>query len=496
MSMMLYADTTPLAEAIAAGDEARVISETLQLLGQRNLKPSKVGGRVGIDALWGGASPRALGALAVSGRIADWMLAMPLGPEPAEEERRQLSPAIPLVQGFMATQQAVRASMSGGQPELPEPMEPMEIPGGKSVHEAVAEAFAARDVTTMRRVLLGLNATGADYRAVLEAIYLALRFRFIGGGAPLTGVVTASEIMDMAEWGGRYPAFISWATSILADAAPNSPIGETARAYASDPAHDLAWMRTRLSIPKEESAGLAFQRALVSGDATTACDATLAALRAGATPRGVISGMALAVAERINAIPLGDTAALTNAGQTLLYIHAVATVMRQTQHQDVWPMLYTAAAAVNALSASIPESAAAMPAAASMPMSGGLIGSTLVRTVEQSALAGDAPGAIAAARRYMQLENTPRAYAGVVGLVAARTSATTNGAGDTATVAQLVAAAAEEYLALHPALASGGQNALLAAGVRLATELRGDQGLANRVQEAIENSVRMQAAHN
>lgn len=491
--MMLYADTTPLAEAIADGDEARVIGETLKLLSQRNLKPAQVSGRIGIDALWGGAAPRALGGLAASGRIADWMRAMPLGPEPAEEERRQLAAAIPLIQGFMATQQAVRLSLKQAQPSLPEPMEPMEIPGGKSVHDAVAEAFAAQDVTMMRRVLLGLNATGADYRAVLEALYIALRHRFVAGGMPLTAVVAASEIMDMAEWGGRYPAFIYWATGILTDTTPNTPIGEAARAYASDPAHDLAWMRIRLDIPKEENAGPSYQRALLAGDATAACDATLAALHAGATPRGVVGGMALAVAERINAIPLGETAALTSAGQTLLYIHSVATVMRQTQRHAVWPMLYTAAVAVNALGARVPTGAA-LPAAPSMPVSGGLIGSTLIRTTEQSALAGDIPGAIAAARRYMQLENTPRAFAGAVSLVAAHTDVT--GAGDTAPVEQLVAAAADEYLALHPALALDGQNALLTAAVRLAAELRGEHRLADRIDAAIEGSVRAQVGHN
>lgn len=498
MSMMLYADTTPLVQAIAGGDEAAVIRETLKLLGQRNLKASKVGGRVGIDALWGSATPRALGALAVAGRITDWMKAIPLGPEPGEEERRQLAPAVPLVQGFMATQAAVRANLQQGEPELPEPMEPMEVPGGKSVHQVISEAFAARDVTTMRRVMLGLNATGADYRALLEAVYVAVRFRFVGSGAPLTGVVAASEIMDMAEWGGRFPAFISWVTNLLADATPNSQIGEAARAYAEDPAHDLSWMRTRLSIPAEEHAGANYQRALLAGDATGACDATLAALRAGATPRGVVNGMALAVAERINAIGLGNTAALTAAGQTLLYVHAVGTAMRQTQHHDVWPMLYTASVAVNALNTSAPAGAAPLPAAASMPVSGGLIGSTLIRTVEQSAQSGDIPGALAASRRFMQLENTPRALAGVVGLVAARSdvSGAADASGETPTAAQVIAAAAEEYLSLHPALASGGQNALLTAAVRLAAEFRGDHALADRVEAAIEQSSRAQAGRN
>jgi hypothetical protein len=168
--------------------------------------------------------------------------------------------------------------------------------------------------------------------------------------------------------------------------------------------------------------------------------------------------------------------------------------MRQTQHHDVWPMLYTAAVAVNALNASIPAGAAALPAATSMPVSGGLIGSTLIRTVEQSAMAGDTPGAIAAARRFMQMENTPRAFAGVVGLVAARTDVTS--AGETPTAAQLTAAAAEEYLALRIALAGGGQNALLTAGVRLATELRGDHRLADHVDAAITSGSQAQAARN
>src|SRR5579859_8045472 len=152
MSMMLYADTTPLAEAIATGGEAQVIAETVKLLGERLLKPSKVAGRVGIDALWGAGDPAELAPLASSGRLTDWMRAIPLGPEPGEEQRLQLSPATPLVQAFMTAQAAVAKGAREPQPELPDPLEPMEIPGGKSVHQALTEAFDARDVTAMRRV--------------------------------------------------------------------------------------------------------------------------------------------------------------------------------------------------------------------------------------------------------------------------------------------------------------------------------------------------------
>ncbi len=483
MTMMLYADTTPLAEAIAAGGEARVIAETVKLLGQRSLKPAKVAGRIGIDALWGAGDPTALAPLASSGRLADWMRAIPLGPEPGEEQRAQLSPATPLVQAFMAAQAAVAKGMQDSKPALPEPMEPMEIPGGKSVHQALTDAFDARDVTAMRRVLLGLFATGADYRSNLEALYVATRFSYVEAGEPLTWILTASEIMDMAEWGGNNPPFIFWITGLLAGLGANSATGETARAYAADPQHDLAWMRTRLSIPKNEAAGKEYQTALTAGDATAACDATLAALRAGATPTGVASGMALAVAERVNGVPAGDATALVEAGRALRYIHAVATATRQTQHSDIWPMLYTAACVVNALGAAAPVG---LPASPSMPV-GGTLGGALLRQMEQQVTTGEATSAITAARRYMQIENAPRSFAGAVSLAVAQTDPVQGTA--SAEAIPLVAAALEEYLALPAALANNGQNTLLAAAIRLATDLRGNHARADRVNAAIDEAI-------
>lgn len=483
MTTMLYADTTPLAEAIAAGGEARVIAETLALLGQRNLKAAKIAGRVGIDALWGDADPAALARLASSGRLTDWIRSIPLGPEPGEETRARLSAATPLVQAFMAAQSAVAKGMPEPHPALPDPMEPMEIPGGKTVHDALTAAFETRDVTAMRRILLGLFATGADYRSTLEALYVATRYRYVGAGEPLVWIMTASEILDMAEWGGNNPPFIAWITNLLTDARPNTAVGETARAYASDPKHDLGFLRTRLAPAEEGSASKAFQVGLTTGDSNAACDATLAALRAGATPMGVASGMALAAAERVNAVAPGDTAGLLGAGRLVRYIHAVAAAMRQTQHPDVWPMLYTASCAINAAGAPAPIG---LPASPSAPI-GGLISGAMLRQMEQQVAMGEAASAVAAARRYMQIENAPRAFAGAVSLAIAQSDPTDGTTSAEAT--PLVAAALEEYLALPPALASNGQNALLAAAVRLATDLRGDHARADRVNAAIEREV-------
>lgn len=483
MTMMLYADTTPLTQAIAQGDESQVIAETLKLLGQRNLKAAKVAGRVGIDALWGAGEPTTLAPVASSGRIADWMRALPLSGEPGDEQRARLGAATPLIQAFMAAQTAVARGMPDEKPALPDPLEPMEISGGRTVHQALTEAFDARDVTAMRRILLGLFATGADYRSTLEALYVATRFTYAGAGEPLTWILTGSEILDMAEWGGNSPPFIYWITGLLGGLGKSDEPGDRGRAYASDPKHDLTWLATRLSPPNDAPAGKAYQAALTSGDANAACDATLAALRAGATPTGIAGAMALAVAERVSAIPTGDTAGLLASGRALRYIHAVGSATRQTQHHDTWPLLYTAACAVNALGA---QSPVGLPATPSQPI-GGTLGGALLRQMEQQVATGDSPSALIAARRYMQVENSPRAFAGVVGLATAQTDPTPGSA--SAEIMSLVAAALEEYLRLPAALANNGQNALLSAAVRLATDLRGDHARADRVNNAIANAV-------
>ena len=102
MGTTLFADVSPLLDAAAASDESRVIAATLDLLATPNVTPTKIAGRVGLAALWGGADSRAVGALAATGRIAEWMRGIPIGSERASEERRKLAPALPLTQGILA----------------------------------------------------------------------------------------------------------------------------------------------------------------------------------------------------------------------------------------------------------------------------------------------------------------------------------------------------------------------------------------------------------
>src|SRR5579862_4539262 len=446
MATMLHADTTPLLEAVAAQDTPTTIRETVRLLGERNVKPAHIAARVGIAALWGNARPQALSVLAVAGQVADWMRAI------TQEDKAGLAAAYPLAQGALAVADAVKAGMREPHPSLPTPLEPSEIkhPGG--VHGALADAFAQRNTERIKQILLGYYATGADYRVIQEALYTTLRFRYPAGGSPLTFALAASDVEDMAEWGDQTPALIHWYPPLMVDQTPDTPSAQAAQAFAAQPNNDLSWLRKRLSIPKEEAAGAQFRQALGGGNATAACAAVLTALQQGATPQGIGAGLALAAAERVNAAPAGDRAALVRAGQVLRYAHATHMAMLHTQATQTWPLLYTAACAVRELPAGAAINAQGISSSVSTPL-GGLMPDVLLRSLEQQMANGDVGSSLVSARRYIQLGHAPRALAGALGLTASLNDAV--GMPDGALAAHalpLVAAAAAEYLALPAAL--------------------------------------------
>jgi hypothetical protein len=486
MGTTLFADLSPLLDAAAASDESRVIAATLDLLATPNVTPTKIAGRVGLAALWGGAESRAVAALAATGRIAEWMRGVPTGTERAAEEKRRLAPALPLTQGILAVGRWVAAGAHPQESALPEPLAPSEIKRDDGPLGAMRDALAQRDVTAAQRILMGYNATGADYRTLLSTLYGALDYRFPEGGKTLTDAWAGGRILDMADWGGNIPAFVRWYTPLMMDAAPNLPLAQTAAQYGVAPEHDLSWLRKRIAIWKEAAAGPTYQRALISGDASYACEATLNALRAGASPHGVAAGMTLAAASAVNAVPQGDRARLLAAAQTLLYAHAVHVAMTQVQDPHVWPLLYTVAGAVNALGGGAGALEAAATRATVSVGAGGTLPATMLNTIEATLGQGDTPTALATAQRYLQTGNPPRALAGIIGTIAARRD-TSDAEG--LLVMPYVSAAAESYQMLPAALAGGGQNPLLTAAMRLAGELRGPSGVAERVRAAIEERV-------
>lgn len=490
MAMIVSANITALLDAITLADEERVIAETLQLLGPEKVPPAKIAARVGIPAAWAGGDGHPLSTLSVTGRIAEWMRSIPIGPEPEAETRRALAPALPLVQGFLAVAGQVKRGMPEPHPALPEPIAPADVNHVDGALGALREAVANRDLNRTRAILMGYYATGTDYRSLLTAVYAAIDHRYPDGGHPLTFAVAGSRVLDMAEWGDRMPAYIYWMTPLILDNAPDTPAAEAARAYASATEHDLLWLRTRLSIPKEEAAGQQFQRALVASDAQAACDALLQALRNGATPMGAAAGMAQAAASAVNAVPAGDREGLIRAAHVLLYAHSVHVVTMQTQNPEVWPLLYTAACAVNSVkpageAPTIERSTGGVPSQGF----GGLMPASMLRTLEQQIAQGDTASALAAARRYVQMGHPTRALAGIIGSVAATRDAT-GPDGYALHALPFVAAAAEEYLNLPKALQSGGYNPLLSAAIRLAAELDTGHALADRIRAAIADRLR------
>lgn len=494
MVTQIYADTTPLLEAIAASEVDRIIAETLLLLGQQRVPPAKIAGRVGLAALWGGGTGQTTNVLAVAGQVAQWIRSIPLGPEPDADERRFLSPALPLVQGFLAVAEQVQAGLPEPALTLPDALLPAQVQEAGGPLGGVRAALERGDIEQIRRILLGYHATGADYRELLTTLYAALATRYPAGGRPMIDLLAADQILGMAEWGGHMQAFVFWYPPLMVAGGPDMPTALTAQAFAAVPEHNLTWLRTRLAIPQEGAAGVQFQRSLMGGDATTACEAVLAALRAGATPMGVAAGMALAAAEHLATIASGDRADLLRAGEIFLYVHAVHVATRETQDPNIWPLLYTAAAAVNAMGAiGAPATTGATTGGAASLVSGGLIAPAMLRALEQQLGTGDAEGALATARRYVQMGHSTRALAGIVGGIAAMHDAREGGEGSLL-VLPLVAGLAEEYLMLPPALQQGGVNALLTASIRVAAALRGPHAQADRVRAAINDQLRSAGA--
>jgi hypothetical protein len=203
---------------------------------------------------------------------------------------------------------------------------------------------------------------------------------------------------------------------------------------------------------------------------------------------GVAAGMSLAAAGLVTGVAQGDRDGLIRAGHVLLYTSAVHQATMQTQNPEIWPLLYTAACAVNAAKGFASGSGVAEGArgTASVPL-GGMLAANMLRGFEQQLVMGDAESGLASARRYLQMGHPSRALAGVIGSVASSRDAT--GSDASAHVLPLVAAAAEEYLDLPQSLQGDGQNALLTAAIRLASELSTGHALADRVSAAIDDRI-------
>ncbi|HEU5375925.1 MAG TPA: hypothetical protein VFV38_10835 [Ktedonobacteraceae bacterium] len=459
LSVAVRNNLTTFVDAMIAGDKealTRVAHETIA----RAEDASELIGKIGLIAMHGDSDGHAVLTLSAASMLCRRLIALRhvLGEEAPNQAR-----GIPLVvQALLAAAPAVKIGKDTPD-NYPEPLFPSGLPADETVGSAIQKAIYGRDTNMVERLLFGLYGTGADYRSISIRIYDGIAQTFQESGHALLYAVRGSQVLDAVEWGEDAPHYIHWL-------APHLPIHSAepdwiaaVRGFLSEPGHSLASYRTRLAAPHNEQA-LPLRALLLSDTpAPQICQATYDALISnGASARGVGSVIALAACDLLQAC--GDNHDLfVQAAHGLLYASATRLIYTQVQEVEALPALFTAATYVNALYKELGSPAAGQttrPGSAG----GGLIAPTLLESLSNQVAAQDITGAMASARRYIQLGHDMHALFGVIGLEAARV----NASADQGHTLQIVQAAGEEYLAWPEDLASTNMEGFLQVALRAA----------------------------
>ncbi len=476
-------DLTSLFDALAARDEKTVIAEIASILGE-DIGPSVLAGRLAIPAALGDRGGDAVPVLVAAGRLGDWMRVIPPGPEPGAERRQKLLPAVPLVSAALFATPAITAGLDNANPKLPEPLFPRDIPKDKQegAWGALREAVLSGDQDLAGRVLMGLYGSGTDYREMEGSLYYALCAKFAGDGAALLAVTTATQALDLVDWGDRVPAFFYWLLPLLMRGGPEPEGAKEVRAFLDAPDHSLDFVRTRLAMKNSEAAGASLRQVIARGATSEMLSALFGALKSGATPDLVADQACLAAAEFLAGTPLDAANQLDAANTALRVANSSRLAVTHVQDIRVLPLLFQAANLVNR---AIKDATAALiqpkPSATSVPLIGGLIEVGQLRNIERQLAIRDEAGGRSTVRRYAQMAFPVRSLAGTLGSVAARASIAADANGRGMRVAQT---AGEAYLALTPAQQSAEGVAFIDAAAHVLTAQPADTSLAQRIESA------------
>jgi hypothetical protein len=458
-------DLSPLVHALIADDAEQVTTAARSIL-QQGEHADVLLGRLGEMAARGDADGHptiTLGAAAMLARLLHTL------PQPLEGDIPSHERALPLF--LSAVQASASAIREGSQKQItrPTPFFPSDVPEGHSVNEYMHNAIYNNDPVMVERILMGLFGTGADYRTLEVRTYDGISTTFQNAGHPLMFAVRGFQVLDATEWGEHTPAIVHWLAPHLPLKPGNDepPWVADVRAYTSDPAHSVAGIRTRLSMPKETNA-LPLRNLLLSdADTSSVCQAVYDALLPGeASPRAVGSVIALAAADLMTRIDDNDRKLFISIGHGLLFAAAVRLVFHQVQDVEALPLLFTSAAYVNALSKEVAAQKGITPTQAthSSIMGGGLIAPSQLETLAAQLNAHDLSGALGTARRYLKLNYDTHALFAMIALSAARADA----AADSGHTLQLVQAASEEFLAWPAKLAATSAEPFLLVALRAA----------------------------
>lgn len=448
-------------DAVVAGD-SQAIASTARKVISRAEDAAELIGQIGLIAMRGDSEGHAVLTLGAASVLCRWLIALRyvLGEDAQGQDK-----GVPLVvQALLAAAPAVKAGKDA-QVNEPEAIFPSALKENETVAMKMREAIYARDAVKTERLLLGLFGTGADYRAISISIYDTISQTFQEGGHSLLYAVRGAEVLDTAEWGEHEPNYIHWLAPHLPLHTEEPSWIESVRGFLQEPQHSLASYRTRLAAPQNERA-LPLRAQLLS-DASTPqiCQSVYDALiKNGASARGIGSVIALAACDLLQNINADDHELFVRASHALLFASATRLVYTQVQEVEALPLLFTAAASVNALYKDLGPQAAPAHAATRPGIGGGLIAPALLETLSEQIEAQDVTGALFTARRFIQLGHDPRALFAMIGLGAAQADASD----DQGHTLQIVLAAGDEYVSWPRELAQTSIEGFLLVALRAA----------------------------
>jgi hypothetical protein len=462
-SVAIRHNLAPVIDAIVAGDRQALLTTAQEII-SRAEDASELIGRVGLIAMRGDSDGHTVLTLAAASVLCRWLISLRhvLG----EDEQGQTLGLPLVVQSLLAAAPAVKAGKDV-QPSYPAGIFPSEIGPDETVASRLEKAIEDRDVTMTEKLLFGLFGTGADYRTLSIRIYDSISRSFQEDGHTLLCAVRGAQVLDALEWGEDTPNYIHWLAPHLPLHTEEPSWAQVVRSFLQESQHSLASYRTRLAAPRNENA--LPLRSLVLSEATTSqvCQGVFDALmKNGASARGIGSVIALAASDLLQDVADDDEELFVRASHGLLFASAARLVFTQVQEVEALPLLFTAASAINSLYKDLGSSANAGKAVRPGSAGGGLIAPALLENLLTQIEAQDLAGALAHARRYIQLGHDLHALFSVIGLGAAQADASA----DQGHTLQIVLAAGDEYLAWPKELASTSIEGFLQVALRAAIQ--------------------------
>ena len=466
-SVAVHSHLSTIIDAVAAGDR-QTLARTAREAIARAEDASELIGQVGLLAMRGDSEGHTVLMLGAAGMFCRKLIALRhvLG-EDVQEQANGVSLA---TQVLAAAAPAVKAGKDAPR-TYPKAIFPSDLSENETVASRMHQAVYEHDALTVERLLFGLYGTGADYRAMLVRIYDAISQTFQEDGHSLLYAVRGAQVLDTVEWGEDAPNYLHWLAPHLPLHTEEPSWIEAVRGFLQEPQHSLESYRTRLAAPKNENALPLRSLILSDAPAPKVCQGVYDALiKNGASSRGVGSVIALAACDLLQNISDEDHDLFVRASHGLLYASATRLVYTQVQEVEALPLLFTAAAAINALYKELGTQSAPTRAARPSVIGGGLIAPALLESLSGQIEAQDVNGALATARRYIQLGHDPHALIAVIGLGAAQADS----AADLGHALQIVLAAGEEYRAWPKDLTGTNVEGFLRIAIRAAAQARRD----------------------